>query len=184
MPRNRILDFMQTHRFWLMDIVPVATFPFLVLGTPFLGFTSISTPEVTLDYDEIKQMNSMFKRGGYSGGGVGNITLMRGVRGYDDTMWQWIKRAIAGNDMTNRNLLLIHFMNMGITPDGGFVDDIGVEAWEGLGFVPGKAWILWDCVPTRYKAGTDFDASSGAVSIAELDIQPWAVSELTLMSPL
>lgn len=179
MPRHRLDDFMQTHRFWLLDVVPCATFPFLVLGTPFLGFSSISTPEVTLDYDEIKQMNSMFKRGGYSGGSTAPITLSRGVKGYDDTMWQWMKRAIQGNDMTNRNLLLIQFTNMGAE-----VDDLGVQAWEGVAFLPGKAWLLWDAVPTRYKAGGDFDAMSGAVSIAELEIQPWAVTELTLLSPL
>ena len=179
MARNRIDDFMQVHRFWLLDVVPSATFPFLVLGAPFLGFASITTPEVTLEYGEIKEMNSMFKRGGYDGGSVGPITLTRGVKGYDDTMWQWIKRAIQGNDMTNRNLLLIHFTNIGIE-----ADDFGVQAWEGVPFLPGKAWLLWDCVPTRYKPGSDFDAMSGAVSIAELEVQPWAVTELTLLSPL
>ncbi len=179
MARNRILDFMQVHRFWLLDVVPTSTFPFLVLGTPFLGFSAITTPEITLEYGEIKQMNSMFKRGGYEGGSVGPITLSRGVRGYDDTMWQWVKRAIAGTDMTNRNLLLMHFTSIGTTND-----EIGVEAWEAAAFLPGKAWLLWDAVPIRYKAGGDFDALSGAVSIAELEIQPWAVTELTLLSPL
>ena len=179
MARHRLDDFMQSHRFWLMDVVPTSTFPFLVLGTPFLGFASITAPEVTLEYDEIKQMNSMFKRGGYSGGSVGPITLTRGVKGYDDTMWQWMKRAIVGNDMTNRNLLLIQFTSIGATND-----DIGVSAWEAAAFLPGKAWILWDAVPTRYKAGSDFDAKSGEVSVAELDIQPWAVTEITLLSPL
>jgi phage tail-like protein len=163
----------------LLDIVPSSTIPFLVLGTPFLGFSAITTPEVTLEYDEIKEMNSMFKRGGYSGGSVGSITLSRGVKGYDDTMWQWMKRAIQGNDMTNRNLLLVQFTSIGTTED-----ELGVGAWESAAFLPGKAWILWSCVPTRYKAGTDFDATSGEVSIAELEIQPWSVNEVTLLSPL
>lgn len=179
MARNRLADFMQNHRFWLLDVVPSATFPFLVLGAPLLGFQTITTPEYTADVDEIKQLNSMYKRSVYSGGGVAPITLTRGVLGYDDTMWQWMMRAIRGFDMTNRHLLLLHFTSIGTTDD-----DIGISAWEAAAFLPGKAWLLWDCIPTRYKPGSDFDAMGGEVSIAELEIQPWAVTEFTLLSPL
>lgn len=179
MTRTRAADFMQNHRFWLLDIAPSATFPFLVLGAPLLGFQSITTPEYTADVDEIKQVNSMYKKHVYSGGGVSPITLTRGVLGYDDTFWQWMMRAIRGIDTTNRNLLLIHFTSIGHTDD-----ELGIEAWEGAAFLPGKAWILWDAIPTRYKAGSDFDAQGGQVSIAELEIQPWAFTEITLGSPL
>jgi len=179
MARHRLADYLQNHRFWLLDVVPSSTFPFLVLGAPLLGFQSISTPEYTAEVEEIKQLNSMYKRSVYTGGGVSPITLTRGVLGYDDTFWQWMKRAIAGNDMTNRNLLLIQFTSIGTTDD-----DIGVGAWESAAFVPGKAWLLWSCIPTRYKAGSDFDAQGGQVSIAELELNVWAMTEMTLLSPL
>jgi hypothetical protein len=39
---------------------------------------------------------------------------------------------------------------------------------------------LWSCIPTRYKAGSDFDATSGAVSLTELEIQPQYFSEVSL----
>lgn len=141
MARHRLADYMQNHRFWLMDMVPSATFPFLVLGTPLLGFQTITAPEYTADVDEIKEMNSMFKKHVYSGGSVGPITLTRGVRGYDDTFWQWMMRSMRGFDVTPRHLLLIHFTSIGATSD-----DIGVKAWESIAFLPGKAWILWDCL--------------------------------------
>jgi phage tail-like protein len=179
MARHRIADYLQNHRFWLMDMVPSATFPFLVLGTPLLGFQSITAPEYTADVDEIKEMNSMFKKHVYSGGSVGPMTLTRGVRGYDDTFWQWMMRAMRGWDVTPRHLLLVHFTSIGAT-----TDDIGVKAWEAIAFLPGKAWILWDSIPTRYKAGSDFDAMGGEVSLSELEIQPHAMTELTLLSPL
>ena len=193
MARSRLADLMQVHRFWLMDVVPSATFPFLVLGAPLLGFQSISTPEYTAEVDEIKQLNSMFKRSAYSGGSVAPITLTRGVRGYDDTMWQWMKAAIRGNDMTNRHLLLIHYTSIGETVSVGVPDpvtgflgsgELPMNAWESAAFVPGKAYLLWDCIPTRYKPGTDFDAMSGEVSIAELELSVWAFTEITLLSPL
>jgi phage tail-like protein len=171
-----------------MDVVPSATFPFFVLGTPFMGFQSITAPEYTAEVDEIKQVNSMFKRHAYSGGSVGPMTLTRGVRGYDDTMWEWMHRAIKGMESTNRHLLLIHYTGIGV----GSVGKIGAQMaafdfpspWEGERFVPGKAWLLWDAIPIRYKAASDFDAMSGAASVAELDIQPWAMTEFTLLDPI
>jgi hypothetical protein len=43
---------------------------------------------------------------------------------------------------------------------------------------------LRDVIPTRYKAATDFDAASDAVSIAELDIAVEDFTELTLGSSI
>jgi hypothetical protein len=40
--------------------------------------------------------------------------------------------------------------------------------------------MLINCIPTRYKPGSDFDASSGEVSIAEIDIQPQYFVEFSL----
>jgi hypothetical protein len=48
--------------------------------------------------------------------------------------------------------------------------------------VPARAWMLYDCVPTRFKSGGDFDAKSGDVSIAEIDIQPEMIEEISLGS--
>jgi hypothetical protein len=43
-----------------------------------------------------------------------------------------------------------------------------------------RAWLLWDCKPTRYRPTQDFDATAGDVSIAELEVQPVAVTEITV----
>jgi hypothetical protein len=48
--------------------------------------------------------------------------------------------------------------------------------------LPAKAWLLHDCIPTRFKTGTDFDASSGDVSIAEIEFQPEMFEEISLSS--
>lgn len=200
MARNRILDFMQSHRFWLFDLVPSAAPPFFVLGAPFLGFASISAPEYNADIDTIEEGNSMFKRYAYMGGSTSEITMSRGVKGFDDSMWQWMHRAIKGIDETNRHLLLIQFTSINV----GFMDtamDALTGAWsygiipkldldtsglpsEIASFVPGKAWLLWDCIPTKYRSGSGFDGKSGEVSVAELTVQPYAISEFTLLDPL
>lgn len=46
--------------------------------------------------------------------------------------------------------------------------------------IPARAWVLKDCLPGRYKAGSDFDANSGAVSVASIDIYPEVVDEVTV----
>ena len=46
--------------------------------------------------------------------------------------------------------------------------------------VPARAFVLHGCLPIRYKTGTDFDARSGEISIAELDIAPELVEEISL----
>ncbi len=178
MPRSRAKDFMQSHRFWLLDIVPSAAFPFYVLGTPFLGFQSISSPEFTFETEEIKEVNSVFKHTAYSGGSVSPIVLTRGVTGYDDSMWDWIYRAISGHDFPNRHLLLVHFTQIASKGNG----DIPIEAWQGGARLPGKAWLLRDCVPIRYKGASDFDATDGSISMQELEIQPRSVTEFTLLT--
>lgn len=188
MARSRIVDFMQNYRFWLFDIVPSQAAPFYVLGAPLLGFSSITAPEYTAEVDEIKQMNSMFKRYAYSGGSVGSITLSRGVRGFDDTMWDWMYRAIRGTDVIQRHLLLIHFTNINLlhsldTDNSLPTLDFNSPLHIG-GFVPGKAWILWSCIPTRYRSGSGFDGMSGDVSIAELEVQPESMVELSLLDPI
>jgi len=40
----------------------------------------------------------------------------------------------------------------------------------GITSIPGKVYMLFDCLPTRYKPGSDFEADATAVSIEEIDI--------------
>lgn len=184
--RSRLEDLLQSHRFWLVDVVPSSTIPFFVLGSPIMGYQAITMPEITLDTDEIKQLNSMYKRTIYSGGGVGPVTLSRGARVYDDLFYAWVDRAIRGIDMVPRNLLLLQYTEINAANALGLSVDlpVAIEAWEVAQFVPGRAWLLWGCIPMRYKPGSDFDAMSSEVSIMELDIQPWAITEFALLGSL
>lgn len=46
--------------------------------------------------------------------------------------------------------------------------------------IPAKVYILVDCLPTRYKPGSDFDAATSAVSIEELDLSFSSFEEFAL----
>jgi phage tail-like protein len=45
---------------------------------------------------------------------------------------------------------------------------------------PAKAWMLYGCMPVRYKTGSDFDATSAEVSIQELEIAYDYFDEISL----
>jgi len=48
--------------------------------------------------------------------------------------------------------------------------------------LPARAWILEGCLPTRYKTASDHDASSGQISMMELDVAVERVEEISLAS--
>jgi hypothetical protein len=48
--------------------------------------------------------------------------------------------------------------------------------------IPAKAWMLYGCIPARYKAAGDFDATDGAISLQELEIAVERWDEVSLGS--
>lgn len=56
---------------------------------------------------------------------------------------------------------------------------LGVPSHETIR-IPARMWLMKKCIPTRWKAGTDFDATSAGVSVAELEVQPHEVLERSM----
>lgn len=52
--------------------------------------------------------------------------------------------------------------------------------FEFVARLPAKAWILHNCIPVRYKAGTDFEGSNHNISIQELEIAVEIIEEIAL----
>lgn len=48
--------------------------------------------------------------------------------------------------------------------------------------MPAKAWVLYGCLPSRYKAAGDFDATDSSISIQELEVAVEYWDELSLGS--
>lgn len=180
MARSRIFDLLQAYPFWLLDIDPSPRIPFVVLGGPAFGFSSISMPEISVETEEINQLNSMWKRHVVTGASVGNLTLQRGVRFYDSSFYTWTMRTIYGEDVSSRNLLLIHHMGLTIGESPVGVANFPTSDLVEILRIPGKAWLLHECIPVRYKAGSDLDATSSEVSIQELDIAVSSIEEFSL----
>lgn len=63
---------------------------------------------------------------------------------------------------------------------GGGMLIAGVGPFQFATRIPARAWLLHSCLPVRYKAGSDFDASTAAISLQELEVQPEMIEEFSL----
>lgn len=191
--RSRLRDFLSNYTFWLLDVSPSLAPPFFVMGGPIMGFSAISAPEVAAELATHQPMNKVFPIHVIQSGSVSPITLSRGVRVFDGTLHDWMRSSLIGRDIPYRDLLLIHFTSADISVLGNALggnfnassDQAGawtpdtVEAIR----VPGRAFLLTGCLPTRYIAGQGFDAKDGEITVASIEIQPTSVIEFSL-SPL
>lgn len=68
-------------------------------------------------------------------------------------------------------------IGQGVAASGG-----SVGPFEFATRLPAKAWMLYGCLPTRYKGGSDFDAMSADISMMELELALEAFDEISLAS--
>jgi hypothetical protein len=203
MARTGYLDLMNTHHFWAFDAGSL-TMP---VFNPLFGFSGITTPEITAETEDIKDGTFMFPRSVIKGGIATDITFARGAAPWDSDFYDWINNAIYGGDQNRigsvvsdssfirRDIVIVHFTRIDplytisrsvggtgtsfANPDN-LADLGGLGPVEVLSKIPGRAWLLHSCLPTRYKAGTDFNAQAGAISIMELTCKVEYVEEFSL----
>lgn len=198
MARRTLQDFLQNCHFWLVDVggLEPGSIPVIL---PSYGFTEISAPTVEAEMHQIVEGNWPFKRQVIKSGEVGPITLKRGVAFEDSDFWRWMMSSLTGvtsgwgttggtsvgGVSPRRNLLLLHFFARNPFGDplaaalAGF--GAGIPSFPAPRY-PARAFVLYDCLPGRYKAGSDFDATNGEVSIKELDIHPELIEEISLLA--
>lgn len=225
---------MQQHAFWLFDVAPIDPLA-LPIFSPLIGFSAITSPELTIQQYEVNEANWYYTRKVTHRASASSMTLSRASRWTDSDFWKWTMAALTGDTggaliggaigavpkalsgpldkfriggvTPRRNLLLVHFLAHSSTDQASASSELGALAalaggggagsavnaariaaagaasfgpYEFAPRLPGKAWLLHGCLPTRYKAGSDFDASSGAVSIQELEISVDHFDEINL----
>lgn len=87
--------------------------------------------------------------------------------------------AGIGFSLTNQSALSDAGVVVGGASIGGFTAATVLSPGSAVR-IPAKAWLLYGCIPTRYKTASDFDASSSAVSLAELDLEYERFEEISL----
>ena len=185
MSRLRFLDMLQVFPFWVFDASGFAGNPLFSIFDPALGFSACTSPEVNIEFRDVQPGNWEYKKRAVKTADVAPITLSRGARFYDSDFWIWMHNAIRGKQPLRRNLILIQYMGYrplraAAPPDVSdpFPDEVATTAL--VTRLPARAWYLAGCLPSRYKAGGDHDASVSDVSIQELEVQPEFVEEMTI----
>lgn len=177
---SRFSDYILNVHFHLMDV----SFTTPVILTPEFGFKTCTAPEINLDTKEVKEGNYEFKRSVITGGSVSDITFTQGVRFGNSDFADWIKNGITGKKSYRRNLLLVQFSQVasntvefnGLNGLNNFTTNVIAGAGklfsnDLVSRIPARAWLLRECIPVRYRAGSDFDAMAPEVSLMELTIK-------------
>ena len=193
MARTRVDDFLQGYNFFVFDLTPSPKPPFVVLN-PLIGaglsgglvggFTGVSLPEITATTNTYSPLNEPFGYTYVTGYEVGPITLRRGASRYDSSFYQWITRAMRGTDRPHRDLMILHLSSASLLDETDSEGNASPHS-VGKGYVEviktfGKAYILYDCIPTRYSPGGELDASSSEITITELEVTPSYFVEYSL----
>lgn len=212
MARIRLFDYLQAYPFWLLDVSPTLEPPFFVflpiLG--FQSITApeltLETQDIVVGNSLFRKhkviraevppitlirgaqfFDADYWRWIYMAA-AGKSSLRRDLllihyMGYSVFSSLGFTAGIAAAEAS---LTLIG--QMGLAASAGVVAAQAAAAAFGSGVfkessrIPGRAWMLRHCLPTRYKVGSDFDAASGEVSLMELDVQPEYWEEISLAS--
>lgn len=127
--------------------------------------------------------------GNFLGGG-GRVSPRRNVLIIHFTRIN-VSEALSSSDPLLRTAAVLGAGVAGVLLSGGLAGGATLAAGaaaQGFGIgpfqfatrIPARAWLLHNCIPVRYRPGNDFDASSGQVSIQELEVQPEYVEEFSL----
>lgn len=155
MARSFISDPLLAHNFALIEVptptllplaFPIKTATSAIANGNFVGFTSMTVPEFTMEMKEIKQGNWSYVHQvptGYQHGG--NVTLTMAVMPLNIDMYQWWLQVVNGIFAPRRNLLLAHTRH----------DKA----------LPARMLSCENCIPVSWKPATDFDATTSQVSL-------------------
>ena len=177
---SRVSDFLTNYNFHVMDV----SFSVPTVFSLSYGFQFCTAPELTTTTKEFKEGTFEYPRSVITGATVGDITFRRGARFFDSDFYDWARSSVRGgsggqgllrSDL-RKNLLIIQYSDIatGIAgPTGSFGSNFAFQTFNSLvQRIPARAWLLIDCIPTHYKAGSDFDATGAEISIAELTVKP------------
>lgn len=198
---TRTYDYLNNFRFHVMDVsfTPPPVF------TLVYGFSTCTAPEMQIDLKEFKEGNFEYKKSVIHGAAVSDVTFTQGARLFNSDFYDWVSKAVVGQEPVRRNLLILQYADvdskvfgtLGSAAIGAIVGAqtgglVGAVAGAATGTLsagfsalsdvivrpPVRAWLLQDCLPVSYKSGTDFDALGDQMSLMELTVRPTTFTEI------
>ena len=176
MARAMATDFMHSMRFHVDAIAPGGVQRLIVPGRPQAGFSSVTTPESTVEAVEYKEGNTIYTKKQPGNPTMSDITLSRGVTRGDSSFWEWMRVVMEGGPIGTpgaeyrADLEIKHFhrdtslvRTQPATGDQPNLTNINTDT-------PGRIYHVREAFPTRQKVAADFDATASEISIMEMDV--------------
>ena len=172
MARAQETDFLLSFRFQLETIQkqgaqdPLAFTP----GGSAAGFQSVTLPEITLEATEYREGIYKYTRKYPGPPTVTEVSCMRGVMKKDTAFFDWCISALSGAEY-RADIRIIQYSRGNLPGNDGDVnpDEFKTEDFAAIG---ARTYACYQCVPVRVKPAGDLDATSGEVSMAEVDFAP------------
>lgn len=124
------------------------------------GFQAVTTPEFTLEHVEYREGTKTYTEKYPGIPTVNDLTMSRGVARKDTAFFDWIVRAIEGAEY-RCDLTIFHFIRGARSQPFASVDVADDNT---------KRYVIRNGSPSRVKVAADLDASTGDVSLAEVDV--------------
>jgi hypothetical protein len=142
--RSRFEDKLQDHRFWAFDASSAQEVP---VFSPLFGFSSITSPTLEVETEEIKDGTFQFPRFLVKGATTSSVTFERASSPFDSDFYDWITHTIYGSKVSQsggslsraitnalgnkhgletwrRKLVILQFTSIGLIPAGGGVGSV------------------------------------------------------------
>lgn len=154
-------DLFQNHKFHIFD----SSGFFTNLAPPAAGFSSISMPEMNFDNAEYREGLDVYSRKQTTRPHFTPLTLHKGVAKTDSNFFKSARSAAEGKTYRT-DITIKQFHKTDLT---GLINYMTATASREI--------RCYNCIPGRFRAGSDFDAQNADVSIEEMD---WEVEYFRL----
>lgn len=154
MPRTTAEDQLQSFRFRLFELAGGAGA--FAAEDPIAGFTTITTPEVTVEVGEYRTGDKTYARKIPGVVSIGDSVMTRGILIGDTTIFDWVIAKYIGKTPFRTDLEVRVYNQEG---NGTLVDDIHV-----------RTEIYREAIPTTVKPLGDLDAGASDINMQELTV--------------
>ncbi len=129
------------------------------------GFQSVTLPEITLEATEYREGIYKYTRKYPGPPTITEVSCMRGVVKTDTAFFDWCVAAMSGAEY-RADIQILQYTRSDM-PGPSSPDEYSDLPDHGS-----RAYNCFQCVPVRVKPAGDMDATSGEVSMAEIDFAP------------
>jgi len=134
------------------------------------GFQSCSIPEMSVEPTEYREGIMKYTRKFPGIPTVTDVSLTRGVVAEDTTFFRWMIQTVSGGEYRS-TIVIQQYSRTDVAQADTMGNPTYFGPYSGTSFPKQSSRDItcYECMPMRVKPGADLDATSGEVSMQELD---------------